>query len=55
MKIGFLGNANNYPLVLTRALRHLGHDIVFILMLGQDHRLDRPENRYPDLGPPYPE
>lgn len=55
MKIGFLGNANNYPLILARALQHLGHEIVFILMVDQDYRLDRPENRYPDLSPPYPE
>ena len=32
MKIGFLGNANNYPFILARALQRLGQEIVFILM-----------------------
>ncbi len=55
MKIGFLGNANNYPFILARALQRLGQEIVFILMVDQTWPLDRPENRYTDLGPPYPE
>jgi hypothetical protein len=55
VKIGFLGNANNYPFILARALQRLGQEIVFILMGDQTCPLDRPENRYPDLGPPYPE
>jgi glycosyltransferase involved in cell wall biosynthesis len=55
MKIGFLGNANNYPLILARALQHLGHEVVFILMIDQNYPLDRPENRYADLAPPYPD
>jgi glycosyltransferase involved in cell wall biosynthesis len=55
MKIGFLGNANNYPFILARALKRLGQEVVFILLFDQACRLDRPENRYTDLGPPYPD
>jgi glycosyltransferase involved in cell wall biosynthesis len=52
MRLGFHGNPGNYPLMLARALRHLGHDVVFTL--ASDAPLDRPENRYADLLPPYP-
>lgn len=52
MKFAFLGNANNYPFMLARALKHIGHDVTFILM--QPHALDRPENRYPEITVPYP-
>jgi glycosyltransferase involved in cell wall biosynthesis len=53
MRIGFLGNANNYPFILARALRRLGHEILFIV--GNLTLLDRPENLYADVRPPYPE
>ena len=53
MKIGFLGNANNYPFMLARALRRAGHEVHFIV--DRKHALDRPENRYHDVGPPYPD
>ncbi|BAU48603.1 glycosyltransferase [Sulfurifustis variabilis] len=53
MKIGFLGNANNYPFMLARAVRRLGHDVTFIV--ANRTQLDRPENRYPDLRQPYPQ
>jgi glycosyltransferase involved in cell wall biosynthesis len=45
--IGFYGNTNNYPLMLARAVRKLGHQVTFVL----DHaeRLHRPEGRYPEL------
>ena len=53
MKIGFLGNANNYPFMLARALRRAGHEVHFIV--DRKGALDRPENRYHDVGPPYPD
>lgn len=53
MKIGFLGNANNYPFMLARALRSKGHDVVFVI--DSMSPLNRPENRYPEITLPYPE
>jgi glycosyltransferase involved in cell wall biosynthesis len=52
LKIGFYGNANNYPFMLARALRRLGHDVEFIV-LSRD-RLNRPEFCYSDINLPYP-
>lgn len=49
MKIGFLGNANNYPFMLARALRRAGHEVLFVL--NQRSLLNRPEHRYDDLTP----
>jgi glycosyltransferase involved in cell wall biosynthesis len=53
MKIGFYGNTNNYPFMLARALRRLGHDVQFVV--DQDAKLYRPENRYADIAVPYPD
>jgi glycosyltransferase involved in cell wall biosynthesis len=52
MKIGFLGNTNNYPFMLARAFRRMGHDVTFIV--HRRERLHRPEFRYPDVSHPYP-
>ncbi|HEY5611045.1 MAG TPA: glycosyltransferase family 4 protein [Thermoanaerobaculia bacterium] len=52
MKIGFFGNTNNYPFMLARALRKLGHEVLFII--ESDERLNRPEFRYDDIATPYP-
>lgn len=54
MKIGFIGNANNYPFMLARALRRMGHEVLFIVTHDQRIPLDRPENRYTDILP-YPD
>jgi glycosyltransferase involved in cell wall biosynthesis len=53
MTIGFYGNANNYPFVLARALRRLGHEVRFVIV--SRYALNRPENRYADIRLPYPE
>jgi hypothetical protein len=53
VKVGFVGNANNYPFMLARALRKLGHEVCFIVTAGT--RLDRPESRYADIVEPYPD
>lgn len=53
MRIGFYGNTNNYPLILALAMRRQGHEVVFTLSSATP--LDRPENRYPELSPPYPD
>ena len=52
MKIGFYGNANNYPFMLALALRRLGNEVSFIV--SSRDGLNRPEGRYHDLAPPYP-
>jgi len=52
MKIGFLGNANNYPFMLARAIKSLGHDVVFVV--DSITPLNRPENRYQEIALPYP-
>ena len=52
MRIGFLGNTNNYPFMLARAFRKMGHDVTFIV--HRRERLHRPEFRYPDIPYPYP-
>jgi glycosyltransferase involved in cell wall biosynthesis len=53
MKIGFFGNANNYPFMLARAVRSRGHEVEFIVTGTTS--LDRPENRYHDVPLPYPD
>jgi len=53
MKIGFFGNANNSPFMLARALRNAGHDVLFII--DRAEKLNRPENKYLELTPPYPD
>jgi glycosyltransferase involved in cell wall biosynthesis len=52
MKIGFYGNANNYPFMLARAMQRLGHEVRFLV--ASRERLNRPEHRYPDISAPYP-
>ncbi len=53
IRIGFLGNQNNYPFVLARALRQIGHDVRVVI--DQPDRLDRPEHRYADIATAYPD
>jgi glycosyltransferase involved in cell wall biosynthesis len=53
MKIGFLGNTNNYPFTLARAFRSLGHEVVFLV--NQKYELHRPESQFPELKNAYPD
>ena len=53
LKIGFFGNTNNYPFMLARACRRLGHDVEVIINRAEP--LHRPEFRYDDIQCPYPE
>ena len=53
MKIGFYGNTNNYPFMIARALRRMGHDVVFLV--DRKEPLCRPEGRYDDIPVPYPD
>lgn len=52
MKVGFLGNTNNLPFMIARALRNMGHDILFVL--DSCLPLHRPENRYREIRSSYP-
>lgn len=49
MRIGFLGNTNNFPFMLALALRRRGHEILFLV--DQKDRLYRPEYKFPELNP----
>lgn len=53
MKIGFFGNTNNYPFMLARTFRRMGHEVVFFV--NKDEKLHRPEFRYGDVKYPYPD
>lgn len=53
MKIGFFGNTNNFPFMLARAFRRLGHEVLFIV--HRREALHRPEFRYNDVTFPYPD
>lgn len=53
MRIGFFGNVNNYPFLLARALKRLGHDVVFVV--SSEIPLDRPENQDKTLRGSYPD
>lgn len=53
MRIGFLGNTNNYPFMVARALRRRGHEVLFLV--DSDDPLHRPEYRYDDIPYPYPD
>lgn len=53
MRIGFYGNTNNYPFMIARVLRRMGHDVVFLV--DRREPLNRPEARYDDIPSPYPD
>jgi glycosyltransferase involved in cell wall biosynthesis len=53
VRIGFIGNQNNYPFMLARGLRRRGHEVRVVI--DQAHPLDRPEYRYADVSCPYPD
>ena len=55
MKIGFLGNSNNYPFRLAKALRTLGHVVVFFVDRPPSEPRNRPESHYNDVSYPYPD
>lgn len=55
MKIGFLGNTNNYPFRLAWAFRELGHEVVFFVDRPACEPRHRPEAHYNDISYPYPD
>ena len=53
MKIGFYGNANNYPFMLAQAMRRQGHEVKFLVASREP--LNRPEFRYSEIKSNYPD
>jgi len=53
MKIGFLGNTNNYPFMLAMLFRDMGHSVFFVVT--EKALLHRPESRYPEFLERYPD
>ncbi len=53
MKIGFLGNTNNYPFILAMLFREMGHSVFFVVT--EKSPLHRPESRYPEFKAGYPD
>lgn len=47
MRVGFLGNTNNFPFMLAAALRRRGHEVLFLV--DQSDPLYRPEAKFPEL------
>lgn len=52
MKIVFFGNTNNYPYILARAMRELGHEV--ILLVNRKAQLHRPESMEQEFLAGYP-
>ncbi|MEO5942087.1 MAG: hypothetical protein ABIP30_05880 [Ferruginibacter sp.] len=55
MKIGFIGNTNNYPFILAQKLIEEGHEILFIVDEKSTEKLHRPENHVLKIDYPYPD
>jgi len=55
MRIGFLGNSNNYPFRLAKALRALGHGVVLFVDRPPSEPRNRPEFHHNDVLYPYPD
>jgi glycosyltransferase involved in cell wall biosynthesis len=54
MKIGFIGNTNNYPFIIAKKLRDAGHEILFIVDEPASEKLHRPEHHIFNIPFPYP-
>lgn len=55
MKVGFLGNVNNYPFLIARYFREMGHEVVFFVTAPPEDKLHRPEHFVTPEPYPYPE
>ncbi|MBM7332994.1 MAG: hypothetical protein ABGX87_01025 [Alcanivorax sp.] len=53
--IVFLGSTNAMPMVYARALKRLGHEVLYFVGRRPTDTLHRPENHFPDIDYPYPE
>ena len=55
MKIGFLGNTNNYPFVIASQMREMGCEVVLYVDAPETELLNRPEQYTHEISYPYPE
>jgi len=54
MKIGILGNTNNYPFVIASQLKELGCEVVLYIDAPANEMLNRPEQYSNDISYPFP-
>lgn len=55
MKVGFLGNVNNYPFLIARYFREMGHEVIFFVTAPPEDKLHRPEHFVTPEPYPYPD
>ena len=55
MKIGFLGNTNNYPFIIASQMKAIGCEVVLFIDAPAKELLNRPEQYTHDISYPYPE
>ncbi len=54
MKVGFLGNTNNYPFIIASQLKNLGCEVVMYVDAPASEMLNRPEHYTHNISYPYP-
>ncbi len=54
MKIGFLGNTNNYPFIIASQMRAMGSEVVLFVDAPANEWLNRPEQYTNEIAYPYP-
>lgn len=54
MKVGFLGNTNNYPFIIASQMKALGCEVVLFVDAPPEDLLNRPEQYQPAVTYPYP-
>jgi glycosyltransferase involved in cell wall biosynthesis len=55
MKVGFLGNTNNYPFIIASQMREMGCEVVLYIDAPANETLHRPEHYTSDIKFPYPD
>lgn len=55
MKVGFLGNTNNYPFIIASQMQALGCEVVLFVDAPQQDLLNRPEQYSTAIKYPYPQ
>src|SRR5689334_3557701 len=54
MKIGFLGNTNNYPFIVATQMKEMGCEVVLFVDAPPEDLLNRPEQYTGGIQYPYP-
>ncbi len=55
MKIGFLGNTNNYPFIIANQMKAMGCEVVLFIDAPPEDFLNRPEQYHASIQYPYPD